>query len=63
MEADILEASSEKEEKQMIQKYHMWEWNFLHSTEEGGPSKAERAAKERVAHMLGKILRSTNNEE
>jgi hypothetical protein len=56
MEADILEASSEEEKKRIIHEYHMWEWNFPHSMDENAPSKSERAAKERVAHELEKML-------
>ncbi len=29
----------------------MWEWNFQHSMDENIPTKSERAAKERAAHM------------
>jgi hypothetical protein len=34
----------------------MWEWNFPHSTDEKPMSKSERAAKERAAHELEKIM-------
>jgi transcriptional regulator with XRE-family HTH domain len=56
MEDDILNAESEDEKKNIIHEYHMWEWNFPHSTEEKPMSKSERAAKERAAHELEKIM-------
>lgn len=56
MEADILAATSEDEKKRIIHEYHMWEWNFPHSTEKEHLSKSERAAKERAAHSLEDIL-------
>ena len=37
-----------------------YEWNFPHSTMENAPSKAERARKERAAHLLEQLL---NNED
>lgn len=58
METDILNASSEEEKKQIIHEYHMWEWNFPHSMDKDAPSKSERAAKERAAHELEKILKT-----
>ena len=57
MEAEILEASSEEEKKQILHKYHMWEWNFPHSLDEDNYlTKSERAAKERAAHELEKVI-------
>lgn len=32
MESDLLNAATEEEKKYIIHKYHMWEWNFPHST-------------------------------
>lgn len=32
LEEDIMNASSEEEKKKIIHEYHMWEWNFPHST-------------------------------
>ena len=58
MEDDILNATSEEEKNKIIHEYHMWEWNFPHSTEPDGLSKSERAAKERAAHELEKILKA-----
>ena len=63
MEADILNASSEDEKKRIIHEYHMWEWNFPHSMDENALPKSERAKKERAAHMLEEIMRSSNDGE
>lgn len=62
MEEDILNATSEEEKKKIIHEYHMWEWNFPHSTDKNAPSKSERAAKERAAHTLEKIMRDASEE-
>lgn len=32
MESDLLNAATEEEKKNIIHKYHMWEWNYPHST-------------------------------
>lgn len=32
MEEDVMNAASEEEKKALIHSYHMWEWNFPHST-------------------------------
>lgn len=63
MEDDILNAESEDEKKNIIHEYHMWEWNFPHSTEEKPMSKSERAAKERAAHELEKLLREAKADD
>ena len=60
MEEDLLAAESEEEKQRIVHEYHMWEWNFPHSTMENAPSKAERARKERAAHLLEQLL---NNED
>lgn len=62
MEDDILNAKSEEEKKKIIHDYHMWEWNFPHSTDENAPSKSERAAKEHAAHELEKLLHETKDQ-
>lgn len=56
MEEDILNAASEEEKKKIIHEYHMWEWNFPHSMDKNALPKSERAAKERAAHALEKLL-------
>ena len=57
MEEDVLNASSEEEKKAIIHEYHMWEWNFPHSTDKTAPErKSERVALERIAHELEKRL-------
>lgn len=58
MEEDILKADSEEEKQTLIHEYHMWEWNFPLSTDPNVPSKSKRAAKEKVAHQMDKIIRS-----
>ncbi len=63
MEEDILNASSEEEKKKIIHEYHMWEWNFPHSTEENPLPKSERAKKERAAHLLEEMLRETRKDD
>lgn len=61
MESDILEASSEEEKKRILHEYHMWEWNFPYSMDKDAPSKSERAAKERAAHELEKMLNQSTD--
>lgn len=64
MEEDILNATSEEEKKKIIHEYHMWEWNFPHSTDENALPKSERAKKEKATQMLEEIFRSgTDTEE
>lgn len=53
MEADILNATTEKK---ILHEHHMWEWSFPQSMVKNTFSKAERAAKERVAYALEDML-------
>ncbi len=57
MKNDILNAESEEEKRKIIHDYHMWEWNFPHSTEKNVLSKSERTKKARAAQELEKIIR------
>lgn len=61
MEEAMLCTTSEEEKKQIIHDYHMWEWNFPHSTSKNVLPKSERAKMEREAHMLEKTMNSEKN--
>ncbi len=56
MEERIRNAESEEEKMEIIHEYHMWEWNFPHSTSPDSPSKSERVKQERIARELEKQL-------
>ncbi|MCR4717043.1 MAG: helix-turn-helix transcriptional regulator [Lachnospiraceae bacterium] len=57
MEEDVINAESEEKKKDIIHEYHMWEWNFPHSTVKNPMKKSERAKMERAAKKIEKAMK------
>ena len=56
LEEDLLNAETEKEKKDILYDYHMWERNFPFSTDKNADSKSERERKARIAHEMERRL-------